>query len=182
MTKVATSVDTKFLVSLETKHSAEFFGLVRIIMNLKKYIGADAIVTELKSETKDEILLELLEAMCNSGRLNFNRLDESMAAILKREGKMSTGIQDGIAIPHARISGIKDIIAVLGTKPSGIDFNSLDAKPARIFIMTLSPVELPVPHVQFLAELMQKLKHKSVRDGIAAAASPKEVLALLFAE
>lgn len=149
-------------------------------MNLKKYLIEKTIIPRIKHDAKEEILLELLEVLCESGKLRHSQLDDALDALLKREKKMSTGIQDGLAIPHAKISGIKDLIACMGLKPEGVDFDSLDGKPSTIFILTLSPVDTPVPHVQFLAEISQRLGDENRRTRLLACDTVGEILDTFF--
>ncbi|MEM7393438.1 MAG: PTS sugar transporter subunit IIA, partial [Verrucomicrobiota bacterium] len=143
-------------------------------MNLRKSISKEAIELDLKSETKEEVIEELVDLMIASSRLKDRK------AVLKlindREKKMSTGMNNGIAIPHAKSDQIDSVIAVIGIKREGLDFESLDGQPARIFIMTLSPAKRAGPHVQFLAEISRHLDIESNREKVLAAQSRDEVL------
>jgi len=104
--------------------------------------------------------------------------EKALKEILDREKKMSTGIQHGVAIPHAKSSAVKELAACIGLKPEGADFASLDGEPSRIFIMTLSAADRTGPHVQFLAEISNVLKSKGVREKLLEAKSKAEVLRL----
>ncbi len=145
-------------------------------MNLKKYFTTRKVTTDIKGTSKDEILKELVELMSGSGTISSSDTDDALAAIVKREQKMSTGMQDGIAIPHAKTTVVKDLVAVMGIKREGVDFDSLDGKPSNIFIMTLSPEDHPVPHVQFLAEVSQRLHDSELRGKLLKCNSPQELL------
>jgi mannitol/fructose-specific phosphotransferase system IIA component (Ntr-type) len=149
-------------------------------MNLKKYFTARMVTVDIKSSSKADILKELLEIMRSAGAIASEDLDEANSAILKRESKMSTGMQDGIAIPHARTAVVKDLVAVMGIKREGADFDSLDGKPSNIFIMALSPENHPVPHVQFLAEVSQRLHDAELRGRLLESKSPQELLDTFF--
>jgi PTS system nitrogen regulatory IIA component len=89
---------------------------------------------------------------------------------------MSTGIQEGIAIPHGKTDAVDELVACVAIKKEGIDFESLDGKPSRIFIMTLSPANKVGPHVQFLAEISRLLKRTEARAQMLSAGSAEELL------
>lgn len=143
-------------------------------MKLKNVLNEDMISIDLKGTEKQEIIEELLDILMRSGKVKDR--DEALKALLEREEKMSTGIQYGVAIPHAKVAGVTELAACIGIKPEGVDFASLDGEPSRIFIMTLSSVNRTGPHVQFLAEISNVLKSKAVRQELIEAESKKEVL------
>ncbi len=149
-------------------------------MNLKKIFTAGSVTIELHGGDKQEIIRELMLLMVNSGQIKASELDNVIDAIVKRELRMSTGMQDGIAIPHAKTKAVKNLAAVLGIKKNGIDFDSLDGKPSTIFIATLSPEESPVPHVQFLAEISKRLQSTEFRTNLINSGSDEELLANLI--
>jgi len=97
---------------------------------------------------------------------------------MEREHKMSTGIQHGVAIPHAKTKVVKSLVVCIGVKEDGVDFASLDGEPSTIFIMTLSPTDRVGPHVQFLAEVSMVIKEESARKAILEARTAKDVLAV----
>jgi mannitol/fructose-specific phosphotransferase system IIA component (Ntr-type) len=146
-------------------------------MNIRKSISKDAIELELKSDDKDGVISELVDLMITTSKLKDRK------AVLKlihdREKKMSTGMNNGIAIPHAKTDLVDSVSAVIGIKKAGLDFESLDGEPAQIFIMTLSPAKRAGPHVQFLAEISRLLDIECNREKIMAAQSKEEVLDIL---
>ena len=85
----------------------------------------------------------------------------------------------GIAIPHAKCDIVEGLVAALGIKKGGVDFDSLDGKPSEIFVMTLSPTKRAGPHVQFLAEISRLLNDGSVREQIINATTKEEVVSIL---
>jgi fructose-specific phosphotransferase system IIA component len=149
----------------------------RTTQELLSIIDRECTITELRSNTKEEVLIELVDVLAYHGRLN-NR-DEVLKDILEREKTMSTGMQHGIALPHAKSEGVKDICVAVGIKKSGIDFDSIDGEPAQLFIMVASPRRSSSPHIQFLAAIGSVLKDDSIRKRVVSAASPDEVVKLL---
>jgi len=149
-------------------------------MNIKKYFTSSTVIVELNGDSKDEILKEMVDVLCKAGKLSNKNSCEALRALIKRERMMSTGIQDGVAIPHAKTNSVKDLTAVLGLKHEGIDFEALDGKPSKIFIMTLSPEGRPVPHVQMLAEISQRLSDKELRQKLLASKTKQDVIKTFF--
>ena len=147
-------------------------------MNLKKPLTADTICLDLKGSTKDEILSEMVDLLMASGCIRDR--DAVLRAITEREKRMSTGMQNGIAIPHGKTDSVDCLIAALGIKRSGVDFGALDGQPSTIFVMTVSPDSRTGPHIQFLAEISRPLNDATVRTKILAATRREEVLQLLI--
>lgn len=146
-------------------------------MNLRKALTPDAICLDLKGEDKDSILEEMVDLLVATGMVKDR--DGALKAINERERKMSTGMQNGIAIPHAKCEMVEGLIAALGIRKEGVDFSSLDGQPAQIIIMTLSPTKRAGPHIQFLAEISRVLNNPETRQQVLDAASPEQVLSLL---
>ena len=146
-------------------------------MNLKTIITKDTVCLHLKGTTKEEIINELIDILVTAKKID----DRTSAykAIMDRENKMSTGMKHGIAIPHGKTATTVDLVACIGISDNQVDFNSLDKKPSRIFIMTLSPVEKTGPHLQFLAEVSLLFKSAEKREEILNAKTPEEILEIL---
>jgi PTS system nitrogen regulatory IIA component len=146
-------------------------------MNLKHVLGRDSIALHLAGGTKEEIIDELLGVAVKAGKIK--DLAEARKAVLEREGRMSTGMKHGIAIPHGKTDTVDDLVACIGISDKGVDFEALDDEPCRIFIMTLSPADKTGPHLQFLAEVSLLFKSEEKRAAIIAAKDPEEVLKIL---
>ena len=147
-------------------------------MNVRRVLSPECVVLDLRSETKEAVLHELVDALQAAGRITDR--DAALKAVFERERKMSTGLQDGIAVPHGKTDTVEGLVAVFGRKVAGIDFDSLDGRPARLFLLTLSPVARTGPHIQFLAEMSRTLHDMSTREQILASADAEQVLQLLW--
>jgi len=145
-------------------------------MKLKNILNEQVISTSLKGRTKEEIIKELLEILIATGQVS--DANSAFEDLMEREQKMSTGIQHGVAIPHAKTKSVKKLMACIGIKKEGVDFASLDGELSKIFIMTLSPIDRVGPHVQFLAEISMVIKTQKAREAILEAKTTKEVLAV----
>jgi len=146
-------------------------------MNLKKILTPDSIAISLQAESKSEVIEELVDILAKRGKVK-NRA-AVLTAIQAREEKMSTGMQNGVAIPHAKTDTIDSMAVLIAFKKEGISFDSLDGAPSTIFIMTVSPENRVGPHIQFLAEISKLLSRPELREQLLAAQSKEAVLALL---
>ena len=148
-------------------------------MNLKKILTKDSILPELKADTKRGVIEEIAAAMVSAGQ--FTNRAAVVQALLAREEKMSTGMQNGIAIPHGKTDAVEHLVAAVAIHRTGIDFAAMDGKPSHIFIITLSPENRAGPHIQFLAEISKVLSRPELREKLLKAATTDEILNLLTA-
>ena len=126
----------------------------------------ELLVPDLKATSKAEVIDELLEALVASKHLI--DLDAAREAILAREAQMSTGMEHGVAIPHARTDLVSDLVCVVGVKRDGLDFDALDGGPSQIFVLTLTPKSADAPHVQFMAMVSRALDEQGRRLALSA--------------
>lgn len=148
-------------------------------MNLKKVVTKDSILFDMQAETKQAVIEELIDFLVASGKVSDRAA--VLQAVLDREEKMSTGMQNGIAIPHGKTDSVDRLEVIIAISRKGVDFAAMDGQPCFIFIMTLSPEHRAGPHIQFLAEISKLLGNAQLRENLAAAASADEVFALLTA-
>ncbi|MBC8206657.1 MAG: PTS sugar transporter subunit IIA [Kiritimatiellales bacterium] len=146
-------------------------------MNLKKMLSKNSILPNLLAETKEAAIEELIDFLAENNSISDR--DAALQAALNREAKMSTGMQNGIAIPHGKTDAVSELLVAIAIKPGGIDFDAMDGQPCTIFIMTLSPEHRVGPHIQFLAEISKLLGNKELREKLVAAGSAEEILHLL---
>ncbi|MBU0927183.1 MAG: PTS sugar transporter subunit IIA [Spirochaetes bacterium] len=146
-------------------------------MSLSSVITEKTVAIGLRSKDKQGIIDELLDVLVSSGSIT----DKPAAsqAVLERERKMSTGMKNGIAIPHGKTSSVESLVACIGVSREPVPFDSLDGEPTRIFILTLSPPEKTGPHLQFLAEVSQLFKSDETRAAVIAAATPADLLSII---
>lgn len=146
-------------------------------MNLKKILNTNLVELDLKGDSKQEIIENLLDILVKTGKVK----DRSVAleALLERESKMSTGIQQGVAIPHGKTDAVKELLACVGIVKDGVDFEALDGIPSKIFIMTLSPLTGSGPHVQFLADISRVLTSEGMREKLIDSSTKEELISLM---
>jgi PTS system nitrogen regulatory IIA component len=148
-------------------------------MNLKKVLTPTTVSVELPGTSKEEVIEALVDLAGKSGKIKDRAA--ALESVLERERKMTTGMEHGIAIPHGKTDSVDDLVVAVGISPEPIDFQAMDNKPCRVFIMTLSPTTRKGPHIQFLAEITRILKEEERRQQLLAAQTPEDVVRTLLA-
>ncbi len=138
-----------------------------------------AVEVNLKGNSKDEILKELVDLLIKSEQLHPSKKDTLFNAIKNREESLSTGMQDGIALPHAKSESVDQCIFVVGLKKEGLDFASLDNLPSKIFIMTIAPTENQHEYLQHMSQISRSLTEEQNRNKILSAKTNKELTEIL---
>ena len=148
-------------------------------MRLQDYLPASHIIHNLQNTNKIEIIEELLQLM---QKLNIlTDYDVALNDTLNRESYLSTGLENGLAIPHAKTDAIKDLAMVFGRTEEGVDFQSLDGKPAHLIFLVLSPRNVSGPHIQALAVISRNIKDSAIRDQILSAKTADEIADIIKA-
>ncbi len=148
--------------------------------DLKNVLSPDVVNLHLKGKTKVEIIEELLDILVKTEKIKDKKV--ALACVMDREKKLSTGIKHGIALPHGKTNCVSELVACIGISDDPIEFNSLDKKPARIFIMTLSPINKTGPHLQFLSQVISLLKSEVMREKCLKAKTSEELIEILMSE
>lgn len=143
-------------------------------MRLSDLLAKDRIDTSLSAANKPAAL-EALAALLARGSDGLNA--EAIAKVLRdREALASTGVGDEVAIPHGKVAGLKQVVAALALAPSGVEFDSIDQKPVRIFVAILAPERAASDHLRALARCSKLLRDGRVRERLFHAKSPDEIL------
>ncbi len=148
--------------------------------DLLMLIDPACVTTALSGTTKEEIIAELVGLLDSAGKITDK--GTVIADVLQREKTMSTGMQHGIALPHAKSDGTKEICVAVGIKKDGIDFESIDGEPSRLFVLVVSPKKVSGPHVQFLAAIGGVLKDAETRECVLRSDRREEVAMYLQAK
>ncbi len=146
-------------------------------MKLGSYLDKDLVAPELSARTKFEVLAELVEVLSRK----LPNLDPKTAhrVLLEREGLGTTGIGDGVAIPHGKMADLKQIVLAVGRSKEGVEFDSLDFKPCFIFFLVLTPERTAGTHLRILANISRLLKDDDFRASFMGANSHEELWRLL---
>lgn len=132
---------------------------------------------EMNAIEKLAAIKELVEFMV--GKSIARDREQLYEALAKRENLESTGIGEGIAIPHARTDAVDDLVLIFARSSSGIDFSSIDGKPSHIIFLIASPENKKSEYIIALAKLSRLLRRMPVREQLKNASNPQEVLEII---
>ena len=151
-------------------------------MKISDFLCTKAVLADLKSTTKDDVIAELVDLLISAGSIEKKRRKDVLEILMAREALGSTAIGQGIAIPHGKYGSMKKLIGCLGISKQGINFDSLDGEPAYIFFLLIAPVDSAGPHLKALARISRLLKDKYIRETLKAAKDDKSILAIVQRE
>jgi len=151
-------------------------------MKIMDFLSKDAIITDIKSTKKTDVINELVSALINAGEVEKRNTAKIIEALMGREALGSTAIGQGVAIPHAKSDSITKLVAAFGLSKKGVDFDSLDGEPAYIFFLLLAPQDSAGPHLKALARISRLLKDKYFRDSLRACEDDKAIIKIISQE
>jgi fructose-specific phosphotransferase system IIA component len=143
-------------------------------MALIDLITEEVVKVPLTSQSKFEIIKELIQLLHEKGHLE--QSEAAYDAVLNRESQGSTGLENGIAVPHAKTDTVKGLTIAIGISPAGIDFEALDGNPSHLFFLMLAPPDQPGPHIEALAEIARLTRSKAFCNMVTSAVSAREVV------
>lgn len=135
-------------------------------MTLTDILDRTRVLPSLKGRTKEAVLAELASLMAPS--VPEGGAEQIVEVLRGRERLTSTAIGEGVAIPHGRVSSLRDVVAGFARSEAGVDFDSVDGKPTRIFFVLLAPDDAAALHLKALARISRLLKDVSFRERLAA--------------
>lgn len=146
-------------------------------MKILDFLQADAIISSLAAHSKEEVLQELVGPIARANP----ELDEGglVKTLIERENLGSTGIGGGIAIPHGKFEGLSHLIASFGKSAAGIDFSSMDNKPAHLFFLLVAPKNSAGEHLKALARISRLFRDPLLKNSLVQAESKEEIFSLL---
>ncbi len=149
-------------------------------MKILDLLDENSIIPELKGQSKRQVLEELVATIVkNKPRLDRNRL---MEVLLERERLGSTGIGDGIAIPHGKMKDLDELMLSFGRSSQGVDFEAMDGKPVHLFFLLVAPENCAGIHLRALARIARLLKNSVVRKKLASASDKESILKVIQQE
>jgi PTS system nitrogen regulatory IIA component len=149
-------------------------------MKILDILAPEAIVPEMRAMAKADALQELATLLATlHPEIDGARL---VQVLLDREALGSTAIGEGIAIPHGKLPGVTNVVAAFGRSPNGLEFDSLDGNPTRLFFLLVAPEDSAGIHLKALARVSRLLKDKSFRDRLAAGGTREQLFAVIKEE
>ena len=148
-------------------------------MKIVEFLRADAVIANLSGQTGPAVLGELCRPIAAAQRMDAQRLVDTL---LDREKLGSTGIGEGVAIPHGKMPGLPGLVASFGRSTAGVDFRAIDGRPTHLFLALLAPESAGAEHLQALARASRLLKRPAFRQALLDAPYAAEMYRLVVEE
>ena len=146
-------------------------------MKIGDILTEDLVIASLRGRTKNELIEELARVVsAHRAEIDHDRLVE---ALEERERLNSTALGEGVAIPHGKLPGLKQVVAAFGRSLEGVDFQSLDGKPTHLFFLLAAPEDSAGAHLKALARISRLLKDDAFRARLMKAADAHELYAAI---
>ena len=145
-------------------------------MNIMGFLDDRAVTTNVASQNKEDVIRELVELLVKADSIKEKDVHKLVQTLLKRESLGSTGIGQGVAIPHGKSDCVTKLVAAFGVSRSGVNFDSLDGEPVHLFFLLVAPEDSAGPHLKALARISRLLKDKHFRDGLRASKDEKTLV------
>lgn len=148
-------------------------------MKLSDFVVPDAILTGLSVPNKEGAIRALVGGLTAAGVVAADAEDSIVAAIMKREELGSTGIGNGVAVPHTKHPSVTKLVAAIALTREGVDFQSLDGGSVHILFLLVSPPDRPGDHLRGLENISRHLRNQNFCNFLKQARTKEDVLALL---
>jgi len=149
-------------------------------MRLTEILKPENIKVPLEAKTKNDAIAELVQVLASSGQVTDPK--KVLDAVLEREATRTTGIGNGLAIPHGKCPGTKDLVMAIGKPAQQIDFQSIDGRPVSVIWMLASPPEKTGPHIHALARISRLMTIDKFQQALRLAKTPQEVFDAIVAQ
>ena len=145
-------------------------------MALIDLIREEVVRIPLAAGTKEGIIRELVQTLAAAGKVSDP--EAASRAVLDREAKGSTGLEEGVAVPHGKTPAVESLAVAVGVAPKGVDFAALDGEPSNLFFLILAPPDQSGPHIEALAEIARLCRSKAFCRTLVSSRDAKEVVEL----
>ena len=149
-------------------------------MRLRDMLDESTVKVGLESLDKEECIEEMADVLVRAGRIADRA--QVLSAVRTREAEGSTGIGNGVAVPHGKCANLAGTVLAVGISRDGIEFDSADGKPVKIVFLIAASAAEPGKHLQMLAEVVRLIRVPGLCAKLADASSPRDVLDILDAE
>jgi PTS system nitrogen regulatory IIA component len=150
------------------------------LMKIMDFLSKDAITVALKATDKKAAIIELAEMLAKAKKLK--KAPEIIETVLEREKLGSTGIGQGVAIPHGKTDILTEQIGALGISQKGVEFNSLDGEPVHLLFLLVGPADTAGQHLKALSRISRLLKDRFFRQALREAKTVDEAVSIIEQE
>jgi len=150
-------------------------------VKLSEVLAEPAVLLDLDGRDKWQAISELTDCLVSSGQVPGEQRDAVHTALVTRERSMSTGMENGIAIPHTSVSQVQHTAVALGIARGGVDFQAIDGRPTHLVILLVNPANQTRAHIRTLAEIARLLSSGELRSALVRSDSAADVLATIRA-
>jgi PTS system nitrogen regulatory IIA component len=150
------------------------------MMKIMDYLNEEWVIPDLKGTDKASVLKELSSVLVTPCQMT--SVEDLLQVLLDREKLGSTGIGEGIAIPHGRLKKVKTFFISFGRSVKGVDFDSIDRKPSQLFFLVMAPENSAVDNLKLLSRIVTLLKEPSFKKRLMGARSQKELFQIISEE
>ncbi|MEO2013842.1 MAG: PTS sugar transporter subunit IIA [Fuerstiella sp.] len=148
-------------------------------MKLTDFVVRKAIIPNLKATSKADVIREMVTGLKNTGTIKAEDEEAVVAAILKREELGSTGIGNGVAVPHTKHPAAEELVATVAISRTGVDFSSLDGEDVFILFLLVSPPDRPGDHLRGLENISRHLRSQDFCNFVKQSTTEKDIWELL---
>ena len=151
-------------------------------MKLSEFVRPELIQVGLEAEDKWDAITKLIDLMVDAGEVKPEDRDKIIEVVFDRERSMSTGMERGIAIPHANSQLIGEVVGAIGISKEGVPFESLDEKPSDLIVVLVIPKDKFQKHVRTLAGIARLFNHDEMTNALRNAATAEDVMRIIVTE
>lgn len=151
-------------------------------MKITDFLRERAVSVGLEAKNKEGVIRELVGLLVRAGEIKPVDEEKIVPVLLAREALGSTGIGQGVGIPHGKSNVVKQLVGAFGVSRRGVDFDSLDGETAQIFFLLVAPEDSAGPHLKALARISRLLKDRYFRESLKEAKDEKQVLRIIQQE
>ena len=149
-------------------------------MKIVDFLNEKAIIPDIKAANKEGVIRELVETLAKAEGIK--NKEELIKVLLSRESLGSTGIGQGVGIPHGKTNSVKKLVAAFGICHAGVNFEALDGEPVYLFFLLVAPEDSAGPHLKGLARISRLLRDKYFRESLKQLFDDKAILRLIREE
>ena len=151
-------------------------------MKITDFLREKAVSVDLSAANKEGVIQELVHLLVKAGEIKPSDEEKLVPILLAREALGSTGIGQGVGIPHGKSNAVHQLVGAFGLSRQGVNFDSLDGEPVHIFFLLVAPEDSAGPHLKALARISRLLKDRFFRESLKEAKEDKQLLRIIQQE